>query len=298
MSEIVFCSVFRGRTPEVVQNIRNHSPFVDRTFIVLHGNVEENKDNIEFFESAEGKRLNVSWELADVPYSPTGLRNTYLHKMPPGTWCLQFDCDEFLEPPGCYMLRNMVAAAEQKGANRLAFNAHDIRIGLDGSVGDNLTNYFNPVFIRIVEGTSWVGETHGGINTPRVETQIGQVSYRYYHIKSAASEFLRGCRNYWTTGASAQNNTQVPEWVEFKKLCASNGVESFDGLYQLMLTGDVPEDLKHWVVFNRNNENPEAASWFVVYFGLMHPEQNIYLAGSSHLPYDKDRKQYQGEMTY
>ena len=218
MSDIVYCSVFRGRTPEVVQSIRTHSPFVDRTFIVLHGSEEDNKDNISFFESEECKKLNVSWELVDIPYSPMILRNTYLHRMIPGDWCLQFDCDEFLELPGCYQLRNIVVEAEKQGANRIGFNAHDIRIGLNGEVHDNLTNYFNPVFIKIIAGTSWVGETHGGINTPQVAPKIAQVPFRYYHVKSTASEYLRGCRNYWTTGTSAQNDTSVPEWVEFKQL--------------------------------------------------------------------------------
>ena len=298
MSEIVFCSVFRGRNPEVVQNIRNHAPFVDQTFIVLHGSAEENKENIEFFESEECKQLRVSWELADIPYSPTVLRNTYLHKLQPGTWCLQLDCDEFLEQPGAYQLRNIVSSAEKENATRVGFNAHDIRIGLDGAIHDNQTNYFNPLFIKIFPGTSWAGETHGGIHTPGVAPKVVQVPYRYYHIKSAASEFLRGCRNYWTTGTSAQNDTNVPEWVEFKQLCAANQIESFDVLYQRMVAGEVPLDIKEWFIFQRDNENPEARSMFIVYFALMHPEQNIYLAGNKDILYDRNRQPYTGEMTY
>jgi hypothetical protein len=298
MSEIIFCSVFRGRNPEVLQNIRAHSPFVDRTFIVLHGSTEENKENIEFFESEECKRLNVTWELADIPYSPTKLRNTYLHKLAPGTWCLQLDCDEFLEPPGAYQLRNIVAAAEKDDATRVGFNAHDIRIALNGDVGDGKSNYWNPLFIKIFPGTSWVGETHGGIHTPNVAPKVAQVPYRYFHIKSTASEYLRGCRNYWTTGAVAQNDTSVPEWQEFKRLCAQNNIDSFDRLYKLMVAGEVHVDLKEWFVFQRNSENSEARSWFIVYFVLMHPEQNTYLAGSRDISYDKNRKPYAGEMTY
>lgn len=298
MNEIVFCSVFKGRTPEVVKNIRNHSPFVDRTFIVLHGNEKDNKENIEFFESEECKKLNLTWELADIPYSPTILRNTYLHKMVPGTWCLQFDCDEFLEQPGCYQLRVLVAAAEKKGATRIGFNAHDIRIGLNGEISDNLTNYFNPVFIKIVAGTSWVGDTHGGIHTPGLTPRVAQVGYRYYHIKSSASEFLRGCRNYWTTGTSAQNTTDVPEWLEFKKICAEQNITSFAELYSIMVMGEVPEILTRWIIMNRLNDNPEARSWFIVYFGLMHPAKNIYLAGNREIPYDKNRVPHTGDMTY
>lgn len=298
MSEILFCSVFRGRNEEVVKNIRNHSPYVDKTLIILHGNAVENKQNIEFFESQECKDLNLSWELVDVPYSPEILRNSYLHKMVPGNWCLQLDCDEFLELPACYQLRTIVKQSEEQGINRIAFNAHDIRVGFDGAVWDHQTSYFNPLFIKIFPGTGWVGETHGGIHTPNVAPRIGQVPYRYFHIKTTASEYLRGCRNYWTTGESAQNNTAVPEWQEFKRICRDLQFESFDALYPKMVAGDLPEELKQWIILNRNNQNPEARSWFVVYFGLLHPEENTYLAGNTDLTYDKTRKAHTAEMTY
>ncbi len=298
MSELVFCSVFRARNPEVLQNIRAHSPYVDRTFIVLHGNEEENKQNIEFFESQECKDFNLTWQLADIPYSPIALRNTYLKALEPETWCLQFDCDEFLEISGAYQLRSFVQKAEEQEVNKIAFNAHDIRIGLEGEVWDNLSTYFNPLMIKISAGTGWVGETHGGIHTPGMVPKIGNVPYRYFHIKSTASEYLRGCRNYWTAGREASNDTAVPEWMEFKRLTSAAGFNLFDDFYKAMLAGEVPEEIKQWIVMHRDNQNSEARSWFVVYFGLMHPDQNIFLAGNQHLAYDKDRAPYQGEMTY
>ncbi|KKK61036.1 hypothetical protein LCGC14_3018340, partial [marine sediment metagenome] len=160
------------------------------------------------------------------------------------------------------------------------------------------SNYFNPILFKASPGINWNGETHGGIHTPDVAPKIAQSSYRYFHIKTTASEMLRGCKNYWSTGEVAQNTTNVPEWVEFKNLCAKHGFETFDQFYEVMLRGEVHEDFKQWIVLNRNNENSEARGWFVVYFILMHPEQNIYLAGNREVFYDKDRKVHTGEMTY
>lgn len=295
MSELVFCTVVKDRTQELKRVVRKHAPFADRSIVVLH---RHNPANEEFIQSQECQDWNVEWTLLDVPYHPPTMRNTYLHKLTPGSWAFHMDCDEYLEEPALYQLRTLVAKAEEQQVNRIAFNAHDIRIGLDGQVSDNKSGYFNPMMFKAYEGICWAGETHGGIHTPGVQPKIAQVPYRYFHIKTSASEFLRGCHNYWSTGQVAQNNTNVPEWKELKHLFAQHGYREFADFYPVMLEGKVPEDIKHWFIMHRDDENSEARSWFVVYFGLMHPEQNIYLAGNRDLPYDKDRKPYTGEMTY
>jgi hypothetical protein len=295
MTELIFATVVKGRPQELIKVVRTHAPFADRSIIVLHGNCKESE---EFLGSEECKNWNVEWFVIDVPYHPPTLRNAYLHKLPADSWCFHMDCDEFLEEPGLYQLRSLIDKAEQNNIDRIAFNAHDIRIGFNGEVWDSQSGYFNPVLFKAYPGINWNGETHGGIHTPGVSPKIAQVPYRYFHIKTTASETLRGCKNYWSTGQVAQNNTNVPEWQEFKSLCNKHGFETFDQFYDVMVAGDVHEDFKQWMLLNRDNENSEARSWFVVYFGLMHPEQNIYLAGNKELPYDKDRKAHQGEMTY
>jgi hypothetical protein len=295
MPELIYATVVKGRPEELKKNMRAHCPHVDRSIVVLHGNCAESED---FLESDECKKWDMEWFVIDVPYHPPTLRNAYLSKLPPGSWCLHMDCDEFIEDPGCYQLRTLIDQVEKEGINRVAFNAHDIRIGLNGEVYDNVSNYFNAFLFKVYEGINWNGETHGGIHTPGVTPKVAQVKYRYFHIKTTASETLRGCKNYWSTGEVAQNNTGVPEWIEFKNLCAKHGFETFDQFYEVMLQGTVHEDFKQWFVLNRANENSEARSWFVVYFALMHPDQNIYLAGNTEAAYDKDRKPYTGEMTY
>lgn len=293
--ELVFCTICKDRTDELKKLVRTHAPYVDKSLIVLHN---RNADNEAFIESQECRDLNVEAIILDVPYHPPTLRNAYLSRLVPGAWALHMDSDEYLEEPALYKLRELIAQAEAENFNRIAFNAHDIRIGLNGGVWDQQSSYFNPVLFKVYEGTCWVGETHGGINTPNVAPRIAQSPYRYFHVKSTASEFLRGCRNYWSTGEVAQNNTSVPEWAEFKSLCSKHGYETFEQFYNALVRGEISDDFKQWFVFNRDSENSEARSWFVVYFGLLHPEQNIYLAGNRDLPYDKSRSPYVGSMTY
>lgn len=295
MPELIFCSVVKGRTSELIKNVRNHAPHVDRSIIVSHRPCPA---NTAFLSSEECKNLNVSWIPLDIPYNPKAMRDAYLSQLPVGSWCLHMDCDEFLEDPGCYQLRSLIYSAEREGYNRIAFNAHDVRIGLNGEVWDNQTSYWNAVLFKIYPGTCWAGETHGGLFMPGIPPVIANTKYRYFHIKTTASEFLRGCQNYWTTGESAQNNTSVPEWIEFKNICARYNLNHFEEMYKLMLAGNIPEDFKEWFLAQRDNINPEARSWFVVYFGLMHPEENLYSVGNRDISYAKNRKPYAGEMTF
>ena len=140
MTELIFATVVKGRPAELIKVVRTHAPFVDRSIIILHGNCAESE---KFLDSDECKAWNVEWSVINVPYHPPTLRNAYLDKLPPGSWCFHMDCDEFLEEPGLYQLRTLVAKAEEKGVDRIAFNAHDIRVSIDGEVWDNKSNYFN-----------------------------------------------------------------------------------------------------------------------------------------------------------
>jgi hypothetical protein len=295
MPELIFATVVKGRTPELKKVVRQHAPHADRSIVILHTPYQESED---FLASQECKDLNISWSVINVPYHPPTLRNAYLSQLPPGAWAFHMDCDEFMEDPGCYQLRHLVNQAEQSGINRIGFQAHDIRVGLNGEVYDNLANYWNPVLFKVYPGICWAGELHGGLHTPNVAPNFANVKYRYFHIKTTASEILRGCHNYYYSGQTAQNNTDVPEWKEFKTLCVKHGLKYFPDMYEYLKRGNIHEDFKQWMVLNRNNENGEARSWFTLYFGLLHPGENTYLAGNKEIQYDKNRKPYAGEMTF
>jgi hypothetical protein len=294
--KIVWTLLCRGRTDEFIYSVRNHAPFVDHSIIVLHGDVEENKENEEYLVSAEAKQWDLEVVRSNIPYDPKALRDlymerldVYLEKVGEPVWFLLTDSDEYLELPALYTLRLVAEEAEKQGFNIVGFNSHDIQPHPDGKVWEQVSSYWNPNFNKHYLGMRYTPGTHIGLARP-VAPRMAKSPHRYFHVKTVGSQWIRGCRNYWTTAAVAQNTTDDPAWQEFKTLCAKHGIENFDGMVKLMHGGEVPEELTRWFILNRNSDNSEARSWFVVYYVFLHPELNFGCAGNRDYDYDKDRK--------
>src|SRR5574338_148536 len=293
--KIAWCLLCRDRTDELIMSVRTHAPFVDRSIIVLHGH---NDDNEKFLASDECKQWDLDIVRTDIPYDPKALRDLYMERLDVFThgaqdsvWFLITDSDEYLELPALYSLRQIAKEAEKQGVNIVGFNSHDVQTAPDGSVWENKSGYWNPNFNKHYLGMRYTPGTHIGLARP-TQANMARSPLRYYHVKTVASQWLRGCRNYWSTAEVAQNNTNDPLWREFKSLCAKHGYAEFKDLYETMQKGEVPEDLTQWFVLNRNSENSEARSWFVCYYVFLHPELNFGCAGNRDYAYDKDRKPY------
>ena len=294
--KIAWTLLCRGRTDEFITSLRTHAPFVDRSILIIHGTDEENKGNLEFLRSEECKPWDIVAVRTSIPYDPKALRDlymeqldVYLDEVQDDLWFLITDSDEYLEMSACYTLRPIAVEAQKQGFNIIGFNSHDIQMGPTGDVWENKSGYWNPNFNRHYKGMRYTPGTHIGIARPAA-VNMAKSEGKYYHVKTVGSQWLRGCRNYWTTAEVAQNTTNSPEWQEFKRLCQGHGLEEFDQMVALLQRGEVPEDLTQWFILNRNSENSEARSWFVVYYVYLHPELNVGLAGNRDYVYDKDRK--------
>jgi hypothetical protein len=215
--------------------------------------------------------------------------DAYLEKIGEPVWFLLTDADEYLELPALYTLKQIAEEAEKQGFNIIGFNSHDIQTAPTGEVWENKSGYWNPNFNKHYLGMRYTPGTHIGLARP-APVKMANSSHRYFHVKTVGSQWIRGCRNYWTTAEIAQNTTNDPVWQEFKALCVKHGLEAFDQMAKLMYEGTVPDDLTQWFLTNRNHENSEARSWFVVYYVFLHPELNLGCAGNKDYPYDKERK--------
>jgi len=294
---VAWCLLCRGRNAEFVYSVRTHAPFVDHSIIVLHGSDEENKENSEFLTSQEVQQYgSIKVLRTDMPYDPKYLRDLYMEALDDymrqsqdSVWFLITDSDEYLELPALYSLPFLAQEADKQGFNIVGFNSHDIQTAPDGGVWQNKSNYWNPNFNKHYPGMRYTPGTHIGLARPE-PARMAKSDLRYFHVKTVASQWLRGCRNYWTTAEVAQNTTNDPAWREFKKICTGHGFEEFADFYEYMKAGNIHEDFKQWFIIHRNDENSEARSWFVVYFVFLHPEENIGLAESRDFAYDKDRK--------
>lgn len=291
--KIVYCLLNRAREDEFRKAIREHAPFVDKSIIVLHQIYDE---NVKFLESEECKQWDIDYYTTDIPYDPKALRDIHLEKLDEymdkvgeDVWFLVLDVDEILELPALYSLRQLAEQAEQQGYNIVGFNSHDVQTTPDGRVWESKSGYWNPNFNKHYKGMRYTPGTHIGIARPAPANMV-KANLRYFHVKTVGSQWIRGCRNYWTTAEVAQNTTNDPVWKQFKMFCKECGIETFDQMAKLMFEGKVPDLLTQWFVMYRNSENSEARSWFVVYYVFLHPELNFGCVGNSDYPYDKDRK--------
>jgi len=294
--KIAWTLLCRGRTDEFIYSVRTHAPFVDRSIIILHGDDEENKENNEFLVSEECQQWGIDVVRSNIPYDPKALRDlymecldVYMQEVGEQVWFLITDSDEYLELPALYSLREIAEEAESQGHNIVGFNSHDIQTDPAGKVWQNKSGYWNPNFNKHYPGMRYTHGTHIGIARP-MGASMAQSPLRYFHVKTVGSQWLRGCRNYWTTAEVAQNNTNDQLWKQFKLFCHENGLDTFDQMAKQMYEGTVPDLITQWFVMYRNHDNSEARSWFVVYYVFLHPELNIGCVGNRDYPYDKDRK--------
>jgi hypothetical protein len=294
--KIAWTLLCRGRTDEFILSVRTHAPFADRSILIVHGTDEENKENMEFLRSEECTPWDIVVVRTNIPYDPKALRDLYMEQLDvyidevqDDLWFLITDSDEYLEMSACYTLRPIAVEAQKKGFNIIGFNSHDIQTGPTGDVWENKSGYWNPNFNKHYKGMRYTPGTHIGIARP-AGAKMANSEGKYYHVKTVGSQWIRGCRNYWTTAEVAQNTTNDLTWQEFKRLSVGHGLTEFDQIVDLMRAGTVPEDLTQWFILNRNSENSEARSWFVVYHVFLHPELNFGLAGNRDYVYDKDRK--------
>jgi len=281
--KITLCMASFNRLEESMIWVRQHCRFVDRTIIIDGGSKD---GSIDFFNSQECKDLKVECYVHPWVDNPPGQRTKYLDLIQEG-WVLVLDCDELLELPALYQLKFLADEAEKTGRTGIAFLAHDIQVDTEGGIYDSLSNYYNRLFFKACYNMRYVGSTHVALVRPGMPDHCMKTEYQYYHIKPWVDVFFRGCRNYWTTSGVAQN-TEDNKWRDFKALTIEKGFKYFHEFSEYIKAGNIDQVFKDWFIKHKDDDNPEARSWFVSYFVFLHPEENPGI-GNIDLEYNKDR---------
>ena len=284
--KVTLCMVSFNRLEESKNWVRRQSPFVDRTIIIDGGSWD---GSIDWFQSQECKDMRVECYIHSWVDKPPEQRNRYLDLIHDG-WVLVLDCDELLELPAIYKIRYIAKEAEDRGCDGVAFRAHDLQNDLEGGIYDSLSNYYNRLFFKSSPMMKYLGHTHVGLYRPDAKDRCMKTEYQYYHIKPWADQFIRACRNYWTTCAVANNRTDDPDWIQFKNMTKEDSFQYFYQFFEYMKKGSIDQKYKVWFIDHRESENPEARSWFVSYFMFLHPEENINKLSNKDVQYEPDRK--------
>lgn len=291
---VVMGMIVKNRFGELKRNLYHNSQFFDEVIVVSDSSTEEMNS---WLTSEEAKALRVRAVLDFDGYQTIRLRQRYLDAVEKTGWMMRLDVDEFLSFDGGYSLRPIITEAERTGINIVSFKALDIVENIDGSVRVGRPDFYCPNLFKLTPNIRYVGTHHEGIDLG-IPQRGAQVEMTYAHIRSEASVFLRGIRNAFATPFTAGGTGDVAAWNDFKARCAANGFTHFWQLEKVLREGKLPDDLAEWAVLNRNQENSEYRSLFVVYYILMHPELNAGMGNVDFPDFDPDRKPYPREMSF
>jgi glycosyltransferase involved in cell wall biosynthesis len=277
--KITYCVLTLNRFHRLQKAVRHTAPFVDRT-IVIDGLSTDG--TVEWLQSDECKGLKVEHKCIKQQLYQYGnhnpdKRNPYLEMAGDEGWVLVMDDDEYLYADALLRLKDMAIEAEEQGCDGIKFKPHDIWYKEDGSVMRDIRHddYWSPMFWKIYPGQHYEGHTHVGIVRPGAVDKWMKTDCYYYHIKTERRLWKNSTQNYWTTVGLATNNTDDDTWREFHELMDYNGFKDWHEFDDAMKIGHIPYGIKDWFIEHKDAESPEEASWFMYYFVLLHPEENV-----------------------
>jgi len=293
---VVMGMIVKNRFEELKRNLYHNSQFFDEVIVVSDSSTEEMNN---WLVGEEAKRLGIKAVLDFDGYQTIRLRQRYLDASEKDGWMLRLDVDEFISFEAGYQLREIAKEAEANNVNIVGFKACDVIHNIDGSVRIANPDFWCPNFFKLTPRIRYVGQHHEGIDLGVPHAQANVV-FKYYHIRAEASIHLRGARNAFSTPhtAGGVKPGDVEAWQDFKARCQNAGIKEFWQLEKLFRDGPVPEEITEWIVLNRNSENTEFRSLFVVYYILLHPELNTLMGNTDFPVYDQNRKPYPGEMSF
>lgn len=286
--------IVKNRFAELKRNLYHNSQFFDEIVVVSDSSEKEVND---WLMSEEAKSLKVKAILDFEGYQTIRLRQRYLDAVSKDGWMMRLDVDEFLSFDGGYNLKNIITEAERTGVNMISFKVVDVVHNIDGTARVAYPDFYCPNLFKLTPNIRYVGQHHEGVDLGAPQRQA-KVDLHYFHIRSEASVFLRGVRNAFATPFTASGVGDVKVWEDFKARCAANNIQEFWQLEKVLRDGALPEDIAEWAVLHRNDENSEYRSLFVVYYVLLHPEQNQMMGNRDFPDFDEKRQPYVGEMSF
>lgn len=291
---VVMGMIVKNRFEELKRNLYHNSQFFDEVIVVSDYSTDEMNN---WLISDEAKRLGVRAVLDFDGYQTIRLRQRYLDAAKKEGWMQRLDVDEFISFEAGYQLREIAKEAEANNVNVVGFKACDVIQNIDGSVRVANPDFWCPNFFRLTPNIRYVGQHHEGIDLGVPQNQANVV-LKYYHIRSEASIHLRGARNAFSTPFTAGGAGNVGVWQDFRARCEKHNIKEFYQLEKMFREGTIPEEITEWIILNRNSENSEFRSLFVVYYILLHPELNTLMGNTEFPIYDPNRKPYTGYMSF
>lgn len=274
----LFCGIVRNRLEEAQANypviLKYLNP--DYTFIVDGESTDGTQEYL--------KTLDIS--VISHPFLDfVSQRNLYLDAVEEvadeGDLVVVADSDELFVPSTLEILRTVAPVAYDADANLIRIRCRSEWLNKqDQVVRATLDDYFKPLVALWEPGGRYIGAgrrpIHEELHFPSgrrfwdLDDQDGQ--YVYIHRKHVGVIYPRALRNLWFADLNP-DGTYIPEWQTFRDLLAKYGMTTWQNVEQRFESGDVPEEVKTWLLDRRSNLSSEIRGAFKAFFLYWHTEQ-------------------------
>lgn len=273
---IVYCMMTHNRLHEIKHCIDLVEPFVDDIVVVDGGSTD---DSIFYLRNRDGVNMFIHpWN--DVF---SAQRNNYIKRAREvvgndNFWILVSDPDEWFERDTLASLYDIQDAAEEQGCNLVTIRCRSVTLKGEKRVWENLDNYWKGLFFKYYPTTHYIGNPHETLVQPNGLRPM-QVDYLYEHVKQENVIWHRGCRNMYIGGGGPNLGSRNKLWVELKSLVSSAyGKDlSWNEFEKQMLKGNLPDDIKNWLIKARLEKDYDGSSEmresYKLYFRIYHPEE-------------------------
>lgn len=281
--KIIFCQMTQNRLEETKTCVEKYLPYVDNVVLVDGGSID---DSIFYFRNWAREEPKINFHV--IPWNDKFYeqRTNYLRiadtLASPGDYILVSDPDELFDEGMLKNIRKVCGYLESNGANVGCFQSRSVTMRGNKRVHENLDDYWKHLLYKWEPGMYYVGNPHETLVIPSKFKAIN-FGLVYEHIKQENVTWHRGARNFFCWGVGRDKDIEVDQrkmsiWLELKEVCVLNNIpDKWHDFNVFLMRGDVPSELKDWMVKYRNVEgfefSSEAREIYKLYFRIYNPDE-------------------------
>lgn len=268
MNKVAYCTLTEN-LELAIRNLNTTRPYVDESIVIY----EKGTD----MEIEELKKLKVTCVQKDWNDNFSEYRNHYLiaARELNCNWVFTTDTDEYPSIELCENIKLLITNA--KNYDMVAFNSHDIIYDeYDVQTYNNISSYYKQFLFKLYPKVKYTRRVHHELMGHAYSEIHADDKCYYEHIKNQDDVQIRGCRNFYIGGGGIDEYST--EWKELRgiKTCPLTWHE----FRKNMLNGTLTDDVKSWILKYRNvnskaHHDSELRAFFIVYFEILHPDQNV-----------------------
>lgn len=261
---------------EALENAKRVREYVDE-IVIIYQFAEVDKNILDAFKALDARLYLTEWT-DDFSY----YRTQYLEHARELNcdWVFTTDTDEYPDHALCENVRRFIQeSGDGARYNSIAFNSHDVALDENGrEIAMNVSNYWKQMLFMLYPGVHYERRVHHDLIGADWVQINAPPDFFYEHKKEAIDIQRDGIRNFYIAGGGVDEYSE--KWKELHQITDKHGWQRWEDFYNAMLRGNLPEDVKGWIIKHRSdNDVPhvdcEVRAFFIYYFGYLHSDENV-----------------------